>query len=185
MPDDGKVKPDLPLSFRTDPFIVDVELDRFVAQLVAHLVTLLDPVAKIDVRQTIVFSAADMIEDHIGAEAALLRLRLEIGIDHRQAVAHHVGEGHRHQLAAAIVGEGGIGSPLAIFHDAGVDLAVLDHHRIVEDAHLHHAAGGVTGIEIAAEQRILLARGFGAAQFTDKVRIRLENAPLRSPFSFS
>ena len=44
----------------------------------------------------------------------------------------------------------------AVLGDGRLHHAVLDHQRIVEHGHLGHAAIGVAGVDIGAEQRILL-----------------------------
>ena len=44
----------------------------------------------------------------------------------------------------------------AVLDDLRVHVAVLDHHGIVEHRHVGHAAIGVAGVEVAAEQRVLL-----------------------------
>ena len=56
----------------------------------------------------------------------------------------------------------GVGPAPAVFGDDGVDMAVLDHHRIVEHRHVGHAAVGMARVEIVAEQRILLRRSASA-----------------------
>ncbi len=42
-------------------------------------------------------------------------------------------------------------------------MAVLDHHGVVEHGHVDHAAVAVPGVEVAAEQGVLLGAGrFGS-----------------------
>ncbi len=65
----------------------------------------------------------------------------------------------------------------AVFDDAGVDVAVLDHHRIVEHGHVGHAAVAVAGIEIVAEHRILLRGRHRHAHLGGEVRVVVEHAP--------
>ena len=62
----------------------------------------------------------------------------------------------------------------AVFDDLGVDMGVLDHHGVVEHGHVRHAALAVAGVEIGAEQRILLGRRLGVVHGADQVGIALE-----------
>ena len=67
--------------------------------------------------------------------------------------------------------EGRVRPAHAVLDQPGLHLAVLDHHGVVEDAHLRHAAAGMAVVEIAAEQRILLGRGVRPiADSADEVR---------------
>ena len=88
-----------------------------------------------------------MIEHHESAERARGQVRLEERIDHRQAVAEHVGERDGDELAAAA---------RPVFDDPRLDMAVLDHHGVVEHRHVGHAAVAMARIEIGAEDRVLL-----------------------------
>src|SRR3989442_1540732 len=71
----------------------------------------------------------------------------------------------------AAPGNPGIDAALAVFDDAGFDMAVLHHHRVVEHGHVGHAAVAVPPVEIGAEHGILLRRRHGAALFADDVGI--------------
>ncbi len=117
-----------------------------------------------------------MVEDHEGAERALAGVRIEERIDHRQPVAEHVGERDRQQLPGAAAVDGGIGAAPAVFDQAGVDVAVLDHHGVVEHGHVGHAAVAVAGVEIGAEHRILLGSGRRRADVADDVGVALGDA---------
>ncbi len=64
----------------------------------------------------------------------------------------------------------------AIFDDAGLDVAVLDHHGVVEHGHVGHAAVAVPGIEIGAEHRILLGGRHGDAHLAGDVVVALDDA---------
>ena len=64
---------------------------------IIHFARSLDPVAKIDVRQPAFLHLADVIEDHEDAKRTVGEFRIEIGIDHRQAIAHLVGQCRRDQ----------------------------------------------------------------------------------------
>src|SRR5713101_4720742 len=71
-----------------------------------------------------------------------------------------------------------IDSPPAIFDNAGLDVAVLHHHRVIEHGHVGHAAMAMALVEIAAEHRILLRGRHGAALFADDVGIAGQNLPV-------
>ena len=59
----------------------------------------------------------------------------------------------------------------AVFGQRRVDVAVFDHHRIVEHRHVGHAAVGMARVEVTAEQRVLLARRFVGRCVADDVGI--------------
>src|SRR4051794_7571064 len=114
--------------------------------------------------------AGDVVEDHEGAHRAADFARLEERIDHRQAVAEHVGQRDRGQLLAP-AGDAAVGTALAGLDDAGLDVGVLAHHGVVEHGHVGHAAMAVTRIEIGAEHRILLGGRHRAALLADDVGV--------------
>src|SRR6202042_1366035 len=58
-----------------------------------------------------------------------------------------------------------------------LDVAVLDHHRIVEHGHVGHAAVAVTRIEVGAEDRILLRCRHRDFHVADYVGVAAEDAP--------
>ncbi|MNT05390.1 hypothetical protein D3C72_1400070 [compost metagenome] len=95
--------------------------------------------------------AGDVIDDHESAERAFFEIGIEEGIDHRQAVAHHVAERHRQKFAALAGIDAGAGFAHAVFDDAGVDMRVFHHDRVVQRRHVGHAAGLVAVVEIAAK----------------------------------
>src|SRR5690606_41537461 len=68
--------------------------------------------------------------------------------------AEHVGQCHREQLVAA-TGDAGVGAAPAVLDDAGLDVAVLHHHGVVEHGHVGHAAMAVPLVEIGTEDGIL------------------------------
>src|SRR6185437_10299668 len=72
--------------------------------------------------------------------------------------------------------DGGIRSAPAVFDQAGIDVAVLDHHGVVEHGHVGHAAVAVAGVEIGAEHRVLLGSGCRRAHVADHVGIALGDA---------
>jgi hypothetical protein len=111
-----------------------------------------------------------VVEDHEGAERAGLLARLEEGIDHREAVAEHVRQRHREQFLAA-ASDAAVGASPAVLDDAGFDMAVLDHHGVVEHGHVGHAAVTVAGVQIGAEHRILLRRRHRTPLLADHVGI--------------
>ena len=101
--------------------------------------------------------ARDVVEDHEGAEAAVGILRVVERIDHRQAVGEHVGERRRRSAGPAPRPVMAVSGPRRRYSmTLRLDVGVLDHHGVVEHRHVGHAAVGVAGVEIAAEQRILL-----------------------------
>ena len=102
--------------------------------------------------------------------------RLEERIDHRQPVAEHIRQRHRQQFLAA-AGDAAIGAAAAVFDDAGLDVAVLHHHRVIEYRHVGHAAMAVPAVEIGAEDGILLRGGHRAALFADNVGVAGQNLP--------
>ena len=59
----------------------------------------------------------------------------------------------------------------AVFDDAGFDVAVLHHHRVIEHGHVGHAAMAMALVEIGAEHRILLRGRHRAALFADDVGV--------------
>ena len=63
----------------------------------------------------------------------------------------------------------------AIFDDAGLDVAVLHHHRVIEHGHVGHAAMAMALVEIGAEYRILLRGRHRAALFAGDVGIARQN----------
>ncbi len=68
-----------------------------------------------------------------------------------------------------------IDAPAAVFDDAGVDVAVLDHHGVVEHAHVGHAAIRMPRVEVAAEQRILLRGRPVGDDLADEVAVGLHD----------
>ena len=120
--------------------------------------------------------ARDVVEDHERAERARILLRLVERIDHGEAVAQHVGQRDRVERAGAAAGEARIGVAPAVFDDARVDVAVLDHHGVVEHGHVRHAAVAVAGVEIGAEHRILLGGRHRHPHLADHVGVAREDA---------
>ena len=78
-------------------------------------------------------------------------------------------------MSAASRLRGRVGVP-AIFDDAGLDVAVLDHHGVIEHGHVGHAAVAVAGIEIGAEDGILLGGRHGDAHLAGDILIALDDA---------
>jgi hypothetical protein len=67
-----------------------------------------------------------------------------------------------------------------IFHESGADRRLLDHGGELADIHLRHAPVAVAGIEIAAEQLILLLGRPGRAGLPLQVGIAPRDAALRA-----
>ena len=68
-----------------------------------------------------------------------------------------------------------VGAAPAILDDAGLDVAVLDHHRVVEHGHVGHAAVAVAGVEVGAKHGILFRGRRRGAQLADDVGIAGQN----------
>ena len=164
------------LLFHPAPARGQQALLRQEAALVVHLARARHPIAEIDVSQPHGLGARDVIEDHQRAERALAGVRIEERIDHRQPVAEHVGERDRQQFPGAAAVDAGIRSAPAVFDQARIDVAVLDHHGVVEHGHVGHAAVAVAGVEIGAEHRILLGGGRRRAHVADDVGVALGDA---------
>jgi hypothetical protein len=75
-----------------------------------------------------------------------------------------------------LAGDEAVGAAPPVFDHLGVDMGVLDHHRIVEHGHVRHAALAVARVEIGAEQRILLGGRLGVVHGADQVGIALHAA---------
>ena len=102
-----------------------------------------------------------MIEDHEGAERAVVqcpvRRRNRPSTGRRRAGR----SGSRRRARPASPPGASGGSRYSI--EPRIDMAVLDHHLIVDHAHVGHAAVGVARADIAAKQRVLLRRRTRAA----------------------
>ena len=96
---------------------------------------------------------------------------IEEGIDHREAVREEVGQRAGDGLPYVAPGDGAVGTAPAVFDDAALDVAVLHHQRVVEHRHVRHAARGVTAVEIAAEQAVLVAGRLRRAEPADQVPV--------------
>ena len=107
----------------------------------------------------------DVIEDGVDAEAALGFAWIEERIDQAQAVAEHIDQSGRGELAALRAGG------IAIFDDVRAHRGLLDHRRVVGEAHVGHAALGVARIQIAAQQPELLFGRFGRAQAAREIGV--------------
>ena len=154
------------------------------AALVVHLVRAAHPIAEIDVGKPHPLRPDDMIEDHERAQRPRRFLRIEERIDHRQTVAEHVGQRHGKEVAAAADTRGAVGwrrcaRRLAppVFDDAGLDMAVLDHHGVVEHRHVGHAAVAMARIEIGAENRVLLRGGHRKPHLALDIGVAVGDAP--------
>src|SRR4029453_1774339 len=85
-----------------DPALRGEAFLRHEAVLVAHLPRPLDPIAEIDERASEGPRVSDMIEDHVRPEAPLALVRVVEAVDHRDAVAEPVAEGHGNQGRGAV-----------------------------------------------------------------------------------
>lgn len=125
---------------------------------------------QIDVGQPHPPRPRDVVEDHEGAERAVLLVRLEERIHHRQAVTEDVGQRDRDQPVAA-AGDAAVGAAGAVFDQAGLDVAVLHHHGVVEHGHVGHAAVAVPLVQVGAEHRILFGRRRRGPQLAHNVAV--------------
>ncbi len=155
---------------RCQPFL------RQVAAFVVHLTRAVHPVAQIDVGKAHPLGTLDVVEDHEGAERALALVWIEERIDHREAVVQHVGERDGQQRPGAAAVDGAIGTTQAVLDQPRLHVAVLDHHGVVEDRHIGHAAVAVPAVEIAAEHCVLLGGRHQRAHLADHVGIAFGNA---------
>ena len=82
---------------------------------------------------------------------------------------------YRHEVDAA-AGDATVDAAAAIFDDPGFDMAVLDHHGVIEHGHVGHAAIAVPGIEIGAKDGILLGGRHGDPHLADDIVVALDDA---------
>ncbi|KAG1468854.1 hypothetical protein G6F57_012421 [Rhizopus arrhizus] len=127
------------------------------AALVVHLLVAADPVAQVDVRQALAAGPFDLLQDREGTQPARGVLRVEEGVDRRQAVLGDVGHRHSQQLAGLAVVAG-----QAHLHEAGVRPAADQELLELVRAVVVHAAVGVAVHQVAVIQREqVVARGGG------------------------
>ena len=96
-----------------------------------------------------------MVEDHESAHRTAFLAGFEERINHRKSVDENIGERHSDQVAT-LAGDAAVGSAPAIFDNACFNVAVLDHHRVVEHRHVGHAAVAMARVEIGTEYGVLL-----------------------------
>ena len=95
------------------------------------------------------------------AEAARFQLRVEEGVDHREAVAQDVGDRDRDQGSVTI-------GAITILEDQALHRAAADHGGIIAIGHFGHAALVVACFHVITEQAELFARGLGLDRRTHK-----------------
>jgi hypothetical protein len=117
------------------------------------------------------------VEDHHRAEAAVGIVGIVERVDHRQAIGEDVGQCRGDQRAFAAAGEARVGTAEAVLDHHGVDVRIADHHRVVEDRHVGHAALGMALVEIAAEEGILVCRRARRGRRADQVAVPPGDAP--------
>ncbi|KAG1533862.1 hypothetical protein G6F50_015727 [Rhizopus delemar] len=127
------------------------------AALVVHLLVAADPVAQVDVRQALAAGPFDLLQDREGTQPARGVLRVEEGVDRRQAVLGDVGHRHSQQLAGLAVVAG-----QAHLHEAGVRPAADQELLELVRAVVVHAAVGEG--RIAIDQHEGLRRRFAQVQ---------------------
>src|ERR1700730_5350481 len=95
-----------------------------------------------------------MIENHIGSERTALLFRHVEGINHRQTVSEKVGQTGSYKglilrCSSTLPGP-------TIFNETCFDMAVFDHHRIIDAGHIGHATIAMPRVKVAAKKDILL-----------------------------
>ena len=97
-------------------------------------------------------------------------------IDHREPVAQHVGERDAEQRAGAAAVDPAVRPLRAVLDQLGLDMAVLDHHGVVEHGHVGHAAVEMAVVQIGAEHRILLGGRHRHAHLADQIGVGVPDA---------
>src|SRR6266481_451029 len=124
--------------FHPQPAFRGKPLLRQEAPFVIHLAGTPDPIAEVHVGETHGPRPCDVIENHKSAERAILGPRLVKRIDHGQPVLEHIrqryGQKFAPAFALATAGNGGPGVRVgpAVFDQPGLNMAVLDHHGVVQ-----------------------------------------------------
>src|SRR5262252_2138413 len=142
--------------------------------LVVHLAGAPDPVAEVHICKAHTPRPRNVVKNHESAEGPVLGLGLIERIDHGQPVFEHVGQ--RHGQEFALVGGACMRIAPAVFDQPGLDMAVLDHHSVVEYRHIGHSTVVVAGVKISAEYGILLGGRHCYPYFADEVAIAVEHA---------
>ncbi len=114
-----------------------------------------------------------MVEDDVAAEAVAGEVGVEEGIDHRHAVREDVGQADRREVAGGRALARGV-----VFDHPAADRALLDHGGELAHVHVGHAAGGVAGVEVAAEEVVLRLGGPGAARDALEMRVPADHPAL-------
>src|SRR3989344_6300758 len=81
-------------SVKTDPALIDEQLNRPVLGLVTHLAAVLDPVAQIDRKQSQTRRFGNLPEDGKAPEAAPFLAWLVKGVNRRQPIGQYIGYGN-------------------------------------------------------------------------------------------
>ena len=90
------------------------------------------------------------LPQHVVGAVALVRLRVEEGVDGRQTVVEHIQDRHHLQRAQAI------GGRLAEFHQARIDAALQQELGVLVDAVVVHAAAHMAHRLVAQIKLIVL-----------------------------
>src|SRR3984885_3920217 len=125
LPEIEVISPALCTSFHSGPAVRHQPLLRQKAALVVHLARAAHPIAEINISKVHALRARDMIEHHESAERPRRLVRLEKRVNHGEPIAEHVGERDGEKVTAAALAA-------SIFDDARLDVAVLDHHGVIE-----------------------------------------------------
>src|SRR4029077_18472249 len=100
-------------------------------------------------------------------------VRIEKRVNHRQSVAEDVGERDSQHLPGPAPVNATVGTAPAVFDQARLDVAVFDHHGVIEHRDVGHAAVAVARVEIGTEYRILFGGRGGRTHIADHVGIAL------------
>src|SRR3546814_461414 len=145
------------------------------ARFVVHSLAALDPVAEIDVVESGLGGTPNMVENDVCAEARSARMvRIIEAVDHRETIGLAVGETAADEATGPAVDD-----RLAIFENQRVDRRLLDHVAVIVGVHPRHSAFGMTAVEIAAQQVVLLVRGPGLAGADVDIGVAAQHASLR------
>ena len=155
--------------FHLLPTPLTEQLQAGEVRLVPHLLRSGHPVAQIDVRKARFARDFDVIQDHIGAKALLGHVGFVKRINHRQTIRQNIGQADGLEV---------FGFAILIFDDTAADRCFFDHGGEFEHIHICHAAIGVTGIQIAPEQRILFLGGPRTHGVAAQVRVAFQRALL-------
>ena len=127
-------------------------------------------------RQAEAARLVDMVEDDEAAQRPARDVGSIEGIDQRQAVGEAIGEADREQGTRAVLTAGS--TARAILGQHRVDMRVLDHHGEIERRHVGHAPLGMAGVEIGAEEDVVLVGRFRRDEDAQEIGVHPDRAAL-------